>query len=393
MRNIFAVFKKELVRFFKDRRMVLSVIMPGIIIYIMYSIMGSVIPDMVQPDGNKMYKISTVNLPIGFSSYISPENASIKNITDSELEDEMKLLENKKVDLIIVFTENFDEKIAEQMKPEEGDVPQIEIYYNSVDTQSSGAYSYMINLCDAYETDLSNRFDVNADPAQRYDVATEEKTTSKIFSVMLPLLMMTFIFSGCQAIAAESIAGEKERGTISKLLVTPIKRRELAFGKIFGLAVIGLFSGLSSFLGTVLSIPNMMNGLSEGTGISANVYSAQDFIMFFFVIMSTVLLIVSIISVISGLAKSVKEASSLTMPLMILVMLISFTPLLEQPLIEGAGWTFIPLYNSVQCMCQILSFEIDISTLLLTIIANLIYTIILSGFLTKIFNSERIMYN
>ena len=43
------------------------------------------------------------------------------------------------------------------------------------------------------------------------------------------------------AVAPESIVGEKERGTIATLLVTPMKRSELAVGKVLSLSVIGLF--------------------------------------------------------------------------------------------------------------------------------------------------------
>ena len=66
---------------------------------------------------------------------------------------------------------------------------------------------------------------------------------------MMPLLILVFLFSGCMAIAPESIAGEKERGTIATILVTPIRRSELALGKIFSLSIIALLSGLSSTVG------------------------------------------------------------------------------------------------------------------------------------------------
>ena len=40
------------------------------------------------------------------------------------------------------------------------------------------------------------------------------------------------------SVAPESIAGEKDRGTIATLLVTPLKRTHLAIGKIISLAII-----------------------------------------------------------------------------------------------------------------------------------------------------------
>ena len=109
--------------------------------------------------------------------------------------------------------------------------------------------------------------------------------------------MMIFLFSGCMGVAPESIAGEKERGTIATLLVTPMNRGQLAIGKVISLGVIALLSGLSSFIGTFASLPSLMGGAD--TGMDASIYGVTDFVMLFGVILSTVLLIVGLICVIS----------------------------------------------------------------------------------------------
>ena len=42
-RGMFAVIKKEFARFFLDRRMLLTtVIMPGLLIYVVYTLMGTI---------------------------------------------------------------------------------------------------------------------------------------------------------------------------------------------------------------------------------------------------------------------------------------------------------------------------------------------------------------
>ena len=95
----------------------------------------------------------------------------------------------------------------------------------------------MRDFLDTYESALANKFDVN--PGEEvYDMATEEDLSAQVFSMMVPMLLMIFLFSGCMAVAPESIAGEKERGTIATLLVTPVKRSHLAVGKIISLSVI-----------------------------------------------------------------------------------------------------------------------------------------------------------
>ena len=53
----------------------------------------------------------------------------------------------------------------------------------------------------------------------------------------------------------------------------------------------------------------------------------------------------------------------------------------------------IPLYNSVQCMVGIFSFDIEPALILATVLSNLVYTGLGVFLLTKMFNSERIMFS
>ena len=211
-----------------------------------------------------------------------------------------------------------------------------------------------------------------------------------MFSMMLPLLMMIFLFSGCMSIAPESIAGEKERGTIATLLVTPMKRSHLALGKIISLSVIGLLSGLSSFIGTMLSLPKLMGGME---GVSASVYQLGDYLLLLAVILSTSLLLIALISIISAFAKNIKEATSWVTPLMIVVIVISITSMIGSMQAKTLPMYLIPLYNSVQCMNKIFSFEPNLAAVLLTAAANIVYTGFCVGILTKMFNNERVVFS
>ena len=146
----------------------------------------------------------------------------------------------------------------------------------------------MTQVLDSYESALANKFDINPG-GEGYDLASEEDISAQVFSMMVPMLMMAFLFSGCMAVAPESIAGEKERGTIATLLVTPLKRSHLALGKILSLSVIAILSGLSSFLGTMLSLPKLMGG---GEMLKADVYGVKEYGMLLLVILSTTIMMV-----------------------------------------------------------------------------------------------------
>ena len=126
-----------------------------------------------------------------------------------------------------------------------------------------------------------------------------------VMAVVVSMLII-FLFSGCMSTAPESIAGEKERGTIATLLITPLRRRDLALGKICALSIIALLSGLSSTVGTLLSMPTLMQ--MEGNVGAA--YTPVHYLALCLIILSTVLFIVACISLISAFAKSIKEAQT-----------------------------------------------------------------------------------
>ena len=209
----------------------------------------------------------------------------------------------------------------------------------SSDLDSSTAFNTVQGILDAFESSMANKFDINAGEGT-FDLASEEDVTAMMFSMMVPMLLMVFLFSGCMAVAPESIAGEKERGTIATLLVTPMKRSHLALGKILSLSAIAILSGCSSFLGTMLSLPKLMGGAEE---LNANVYGINDYVMLLFVILSTVLVIIAIISIVSAFAKNVKEATGWVTPIMIISMLIGVTSMIESLCKTEPVWYLIPL--------------------------------------------------
>lgn len=226
--NIWTVMKKEFTRFFTDKRMVLTtLIMPGLMIYFLYSFMGNGISSQFESAEDEVLTVYAENLPEEIET-IANQMANVKFVdaSDSKKENILEKLKecDENCDLFAVFPENFvEEAQAYDTKSEEA-APNVALYYNSTETDSSAAYSMMQTVLDTYEASMANKFDINAEE-DTYDQATEEDLTAMMFSMMVPMLMMVFLFSGCMAVAPESIAGEKERGTIATLLVTPMKKK------------------------------------------------------------------------------------------------------------------------------------------------------------------------
>lgn len=388
--NTFTIMKKELARFFRDKRMVFTtILMPGLMIYVLYSFMGNGMMKELLPDEDYVARAYVQNLPEEFAAPLETLGADWMQVDASEAEQIKVNIRDKQAEVLVVFPEDFVQEVEQYEVTGGTDAPNVEIYYNSTETQSQHIYSDVRDLLEEYETSLANKLDVNAGDVE-YDCATERDMTAMLFSMLLPMLLMIFLFSGCVSVAPESIAGEKERGTIATLLVTPMKRSSLALGKVFSLSIIALLSGLSSFIGTFLSLPKLMGGAM--TGIDSAVYGVKEFAMLLGIILSTVLVMVAAISVISAFSKSIKEAGTAVSPLMIVVMFISLTPMFGGDGIKPLYTSLIPLYNSVLCMSGIFSFSFEPISVAFTIVANIVWAGLLTFVLTKIFNSEKVMF-
>lgn len=390
------VFKKELARFFGDKRLVVStVILPGLLIFLMYTIMGTALESMVNVDDTYVYNVAVVNFPEEFESLFPSNEFELIKSDKSELNDCKDKLSDKSLDLCVVFPDNFSDAVNDfRSSVVNASVPNIEMYYNSTNIISGSAYDLFESRLSAFENSMSNVFDINKigenDDINMYDVATEAETSGTVFAAILPMVIMIFLYSGCVAIAPETIAGEKERGTIATLLITPIPRNQIATGKIAALAIIALLSGLSSFLGTFLSMPSLMESMDGG--VSAQYYTVSDYLWLGLIIISTVLLFVTVISIISAFAKTIKEASTLVMPLMIVVMVASFASMYSTAAKEGIEWYFVPVYSSVQSMIGIFSFTALPINLAIAAVSNVVYSLVGVFILTKMFNSEKVMF-
>lgn len=391
---VWIIMKKELARFFGDRRLMLStVLLPGVMIFLMYQFMGQAIQSQLDQRTDSPMTVEAVGMPDSVRQIFEGEDIKIKEISQEKVEQTKEKIQNQELELFVIFSDDFDNEVSKYTVESGEEAPSAQIYYNSASNPSLGAYQLVTSLLDGYEGTLCNKFDVNPGEAE-YDLATKEDTTGSMFASMLPMLLLIFLYSGCVAVAPESIAGEKERGTIATLLITPIRRGDIALGKIGALSVIALLSGLSSTVGTILSLPEMMRS-EEGASdsVATNVYGVSDYLLLAIIILSTVLLLVTMISIISAYARTIKEAQTLVMPLMLVVMLIGISAMFGED--AKAEWQYylIPMYNSVQCMVGIFSFKVILARVALTVATNLAVTGVGVWILAKMFHSEEIMFS
>lgn len=388
--NMLTIIKKEFSRFFGDKGLVFStILLPGLMLFILYTLMGEMMTNQFTSAEGFVAKAYVQNMPAELETMFDSLPANWQDVDASKVADIQDAITAKEADVLLIFPENFMADMSAYDTASGTAAPNIGVFYNSTKPESGDIANMIIPMLEAYETSMTNKFDINAGQV-RYDMASEKDASGQMFAMLLPMLLMTFLFTGCNAVAPESIAGEKERGTIATLLVTPMSRSALAMGKIVSLSIIALLSGCSSFIGAMLSIPKLMGGAG---GLNTSFYTASDYALLLGVILSTVLLLVSLISVISAFAKSIKEAGGLCAPLMILSMVVSIVPMMGTESLNKLGMFFIPIFNSVLCMNAVFSFQANMVHILITIAMNIVYAGVLTFVLAKLFNNEKVMFS
>lgn len=383
MREIFVIVKKELRRFFTDKRMLMSLILPGLLIFVLYSLMGTFIGKAFTPSDEYEYAICVENESETLDAYMQAVGYKYKTVTASGAEAE-QLLADKEIDLFISFSDGFDGA---------GENKNVIIKYNSAKTESAKLYSVLqaVYLQNAIEN-IDYRYTVNAG-VEKADLATEQDISKMMMTMFVPFILLIFLVTGSIGVATESIAGEKERGTIATLLVTPVKREYIALGKIIALTITSLFSSLVSFVGLMGSLPKLLQTGGE-FAVDISVYGAGAIFGILGIILVSVMMFTMVMSILSTFAKSVKEASQLVMPAMIIVMLAGVTSMIGGGKVAtNPALYLIPVYNCAQSLAMIFSGEFYGLCYLLTILSDLAIVVIGVIILAKMFNNEKIMLN
>ena len=109
MKGMLAIIRKEFARFFLDRRMLLTtVILPGVLIYLVYTLMGTFISGLAA--GDESYSAAVRNMPQSVSVYF--QGGPIE-ITAAEGDDEQykERVREGSLDIYVVFPEDFEEVI------------------------------------------------------------------------------------------------------------------------------------------------------------------------------------------------------------------------------------------------------------------------------------------
>ena len=393
--NVLTIFKKEASRIVHDQKLFFSaVVMPGLLMLVMFFLMGNFMGDIGAVDEDHIYQIHAVNMPDSVASMLEmPElNIEITNVPAANVEAARQQIADRDIDLLVVFPPNFDAIVA-AFDPY-GDTPNIEVWSNAARMESANARGIVTGILYGYHQSLTDTWFTINDPSDDapygFDLATDADIFGLVMGFMIPMLFIMMIYTGCLAIAPETISGQKERGTLGALLVTPAKRTHMALGKILAISVFALLGSIGSIIGMAIGMPQMMN--MELSSL-VEFYSLVDAGLLLLVAMSTTLVFVGLLSILSAYAKSVKEANAYATPIMLVVTLTGLGSTILGRVPTESIFYLIPVFNSALCISAIINFEVNVLNMVITSGVNLVVTLICALIVAKMFSSEKIVFS
>ena len=331
MHGFKTIMGKEFTRVFKDKKLIFSMfILPLIIIVGIFLLMFALISNLSEDIENHVSTVYIQNAPDGFSELLKEaEDIDVEYLEDdSQIEQIKAQIKSGDVDLLVEFPEGFAEDIQNY---ESAGIPQVKTYYNPSEDYSSEARSRFVGTyLEGYRQILvTDRFG-SADSVVIFtvdsdndasEIMDEDMAMGKMLGMIVPYFITMLIFAGAMSLGVDSIAGEKERGTLASLLLTPVKRVEIVMGKLVSLGVLSVMSALVYLVGMLIALPLGMKQLGgenmlEGLSVS---FTAVQIVRFVVLIIGVVLMYVAIIGIVSVMAKNIKEAQTYITPVYMII--------------------------------------------------------------------------
>ncbi|MBQ3028405.1 MAG: ABC transporter permease [Lachnospiraceae bacterium] len=406
---MFSIFKKEVYRIFSDKKMIFSLfVLPLIIMVGMFGLMGMLMGNMVSEVEVHVATVYVQNAPeevkaiINESGYLNVAEVTYlaADASAEEIADIRATILAGEADLLITFDTEFM-ALAAAYKEAGDAIPQVTVGYNSSRNYSSAAASNFDNMVLApLETGLlQNRFG-NLDLLTVFNtnsdlIIDEEKAGGQFLAMMLPYMMVIMLFASAMSVCIDAIAGEKERGTMASMLLSPVKRSSIVYGKLFALSLLSMLSAMVYAGSAIFGMPLMTKGMgAEANALPMNLsLTIPQAIQLIVLMITLVLLFVAVICLLSVFAKTVKEASSYVMPLQMVVMVVGFMIMLSNNDNPERTTYAIPVYGTAVAVQRIVTSQISMLEFGLSAASNLLCTIVIVLAISKVFKNEKVMLN
>ncbi len=342
--QILTVMRKETVDNVRDRRAMFNafyaVLFNPIFYIILFGFINRTFSEQIE---------RTIHLPVAgvnnapnLVGYLEQNNVVII----PALENPEAAVRSGDLDLVLVIPDDYGEKFSG------GRPSPVQLVHDSTDERSDITIDRTRDILRRYSNQIGglrllargiNPALAAAVPVEMVNVATQDEAGARIVLNLLPVVMITATFFGGFYLAVDMTAGERERESLEPLLINPVPRSRILFGKYL---TAWIFTILATFLATATFL--LLLGISfiqDFTAIRINL--GLDVILTAVALMIPVaFMAVAIEMLVASYAETVKEAQTYTQ----IVALAGFLPaifLSVLPIDEQPWMAYIPTISQM----------------------------------------------
>lgn len=353
MREILAIYWKEISDAMRDRRTLMMVLASSLLLVPLLLFVFSTIMSQVESQAvdRNVLVVNMKDAP-SLENYILRQGYQIKQAPD-DYEEKSRSKDLTKP--VLLVPANFEEDLAQLKRVE------LEIAYDTSNRQAEMGLNPLRTLLNGYVQERSSLAlmmrGVSSEVLQA--VAVKERHISRpderrvTITAMLPMVLIMAIVMGGMFAAIDSTAGERERGSLEPLMMNPVSGMQLAIGKTAAVASV-------SILIVILTVSSFFPAQSviANEALRAEFqFGWKDASAFLLILIPLAAALSSLQIALSLTCKTFKEANVRNQ---LLSLAVSFMPMffVVNPGKEPAWLGWVPVMAQTQMMNQVLKGEL-----------------------------------
>jgi len=248
MKHAWIVFAKELADALRDRRTLLRILVPALMMGpLLLAALSSLIASLEErADRREILVVGMANAPT-LQNFIERQTYTVK---EAPKDYEARLRATTLLEPVLVVPADFEAKLLK------GEAPTVEIVSDSANQRAGAGIGPIQGLLRGFNNEraslslamrgVSISLLQPVDIEER-DLASVQARATRLTS-MIPMFIVMAVLYGALTAALDSTAGERERGSLEPLLMNPAPHGAIVVGKWGAVALLGLVVALLSSL-------------------------------------------------------------------------------------------------------------------------------------------------
>jgi len=393
LHQVKTVFRKEIRELLRDRRTVFVMVILPLILYPLLMIGVSQVTvlqmkkieartyrmRLVGKDGKELIRRFTLD-----------PQFQIDYVEEDSFPSDSSLLGN--YDIALVVEDGFDEQVSSGLSGK------IRIVFDRADEISEAAERRVEEIIDSLEDALlSERLRKRSLPegfakpiaVERANVAPSGKMGAYLFGGILVFILIIMVINGAYYPSIDLIAGEKERGTLETVLVSPVSRESVILGKYLAVFSISVATAVLNLGSIGLTFSYMAGSLSGVENINFSI-SGRNILLILLMLLPLSGLFSAIFLAISSFAQSYKEGQHYLTPVFIVGELPAFAALVPG-LKSSVASSLVPVMNIALVFKGMLLGEENWLHLAIAFLSSLLYAAVMIKLSVSLLQKEEVL--